>query len=314
MGTPDRPNFNPNTSFVNIHAHELESPSYEAQLAAELDTLKRALESVRGADVMHHEFNFYSDLWNPSSIYIPDGVHELSEQYGPIESVDVHCQYLQNTGISVEIIISYCDEYDVRTHLRIERPYNYSQQPGAVDQLYKDLPEDEEPITTMHAMTDQQLNRFLASFIHHNPKVSLSTLDTFNWRNADFPTILDNLRAAAHSSISHYEYILTAPEGGPAGFLGYEKTNNIVTELAISHPTIQHIDVSSGGNIGFYERSVEFCVDPNDLTDTLFSQYTTIDDQTTVTYPESDEVDHASLSAFIEQQVEHVQKGKSGSH
>lgn len=307
MSGAEIPQFDSNFDPSAVMPENLESPANKL-LRDTVRDFSNMLEATRQPDVMNYAFTFLGHRL--SELYLPKSIHTLIKKYGPIDEITIECSYLKDTGTTFEIQFEFCDELDSNSsYLRIQRPYNYT--PNEQEQDYDFVycadevdDEQEEIIDSIHPLTKQELNRCLASIIEGDPETTTSALDAYNWVTGDYEHLVAGLMDTASYHSSNHEYILKDADGGPAGSYSFEEVNGKIIQEHIYRIATQNIDVSSGGNLGYYEKAIETTIEATDSGyATFFWEHVFKDDIYVSTKITPDKPDYNTLHEFIDLQV-----------
>lgn len=304
MRGAERPQFEDN----NIPEAPATTPEHhetpaDALLKQKIVELKDTLKQTRDVDVMSHSLTFNGD--KIAGVYIPDGIHSLIRQYGPINGIIVNCSYLSGTETSLEILFEFSDELeDESSYLSIQRPYNYTSGAGDYDYVYNDRFDEESPVSSIRPLSWKELNRCLASLIINNPDSTVSTFDAHDWRTESYENLTKNLGDAASYSSSVHEYLLTDSEGGPAGSFNEEEVGGPTVETRLYRIVNQNVDVSSEGNPSYYEKAIETSVDKRG--EMIFCEHAYFDERYATSMLMPIELDYQATYDFIDRQVQAV--------
>ena len=304
MSTGEAPSFDSDIPATGTTTPEIQQHPLDIELIEKLLLLKETLDSHKQADAISYSFKFYGD--NLECVYLPDTVHELTQQYGQIDSVEVACNYLEAAGgTSVVVVFGMYDEAsNDTTFLKLDRPYNYTPHKLNSDQLYRDDPDEEALSKGVHPINERDLNRCLASLVYGNPDINIAAFDTFSWVDSNFTKLVDDLKETANDYLGEHEFIFTDSEGGPAGVFGYQDQDGVIIDIEIYRVLLQHVDISPAGNPGYYEKSVGVSVDLDDPAHPpIFREHRYVDEGRTLKAIEREDFDYYTAFDFIDQQI-----------
>ena len=304
MSVGEVPSFESDTPVTGVASHESGEYLRDVELTEKLLLLKDTLDAHRSPDAVSYSFKFYGD--NLEGACWPSVINSLYGDYGQVDSVEVCCNHLDGgDGTSLLVIFGLCsDATGDTTYVKLDRPYNYALNEWSHDTIYRDDPDEDEFQKTISPVSEKELNRCLAGLIYGDPDINIAAFDTFSWTDKSFEKLVDDFKESSNDYSGEHEFLFTDHEGGPAGSLAYQDSDGEVVDVEVYRVVKQHIDVSAGGNLGYYEKAIEVSIDPSDPTDPpLFCEHHYVDDEKTLYVLDRDDFDYETAFSFINQQI-----------
>ena len=304
MNGQELPPFHAEAPVAETATQEVQAELLRTETSEKLHLLRDTLYEQRRPDVMSYTFSFYGEALDNDSVYIPDAVHRLASDYGELDSIEVQCSYLADSGgTSFDIYFEFYndDEESDSVCLHVERPYNYKPHVNSVDRVYPDRDEEfieRNVLEKVAAVPPRELSRCLTSLIYNSPNTTPSVLDAFDWSAKDFDKTTDHFKDVANYYSGNHEYILTDSLGGPAGSLSYETVKGDVTDVRLYRVDKLEIDWSPGGNLGYVEKAI---ITTLEAGGNVYSyEYNVIDDDD---YSNDIEINYSAEHGFIDEQI-----------
>ena len=303
MSGLELPKFNKSTPVTESKTIADYESLRRSELTEKLLLLKEILDARHQADVMSHTFHFYGDTLE--NTFIPDAVHTLNTAYGPLDAIEVECDYLDGSGgMSFTVYFEfYNEDTGAMTKLKVDRPYNYEPHSKDYDEVFSVNSSEQTQLEGISAVTQRDLNRCLASLVYNNSEVKINALDAFNWSAGDYNKITADFTEVAYDYSSNHEYIFSNSEGGPAGSLSFQKAGDLIVDMQLYRATEQVIDISPHGNLGYHEKAIEVSCNPQDASELVFYEYNQIDDKIISNVLTATPADYQATFDFIDEQI-----------